>query len=82
MPYKDPERKKEWEKLHRAERSARRRELRQREGAEPELRQNRQIVEVGTSTLLILVGCAILVLALFFYWRDRQNLKPNPTNAT
>src|SRR5215831_4726413 len=28
MPYKDPERKKEWERLHRPERMARRRELR------------------------------------------------------
>ena len=28
MPYKDPERKKEWERLHRAERLARRREVR------------------------------------------------------
>ena len=28
MPYKDPERKKEWERLHRNERLARRRELR------------------------------------------------------
>ena len=28
MPYKDPERKKEWERLHRKERLARRRELR------------------------------------------------------
>jgi len=29
MPYKDPERKKEWERLHRTERLARRREQRQ-----------------------------------------------------
>jgi hypothetical protein len=29
MPYKDPERKKEWERLHRPQRLARRRELRQ-----------------------------------------------------
>ena len=29
MPYKHPERKKEWERIHRAERLARRRELRQ-----------------------------------------------------
>src|SRR5713226_7122102 len=28
MPYKDPERKKEWERLHRSERLTRRRELR------------------------------------------------------
>ena len=29
MPYKDPEQKREWERLHRSERLARRRELRQ-----------------------------------------------------
>jgi len=69
MPYKDPERKKEWERLHRGRRSARRRELRQIEAAEPELRQNPQIVEGGTSGLLILVGCVIFVLALFLYWK-------------
>jgi hypothetical protein len=31
MPYKDPERKKEWERLHRPERLARRREQRERQ---------------------------------------------------
>lgn|SRR5262245_27932343 len=78
MPYKDPERKKEWEKSHRAERSARRRKLRQIEAVEPELRQNPQIVEVGTSALLILIGYVILTLALFFYRRDRQDSETNP----
>jgi hypothetical protein len=34
MPYKDPERKKEWEQLHRTERLARRRELRNVQTAE------------------------------------------------
>lgn len=34
MPYKDPERKKEWERLHRPERLARRRELRRAQAAE------------------------------------------------
>jgi hypothetical protein len=34
MPYKDLERKKEWERLHREERLARRRELRRIEAAE------------------------------------------------
>jgi hypothetical protein len=33
MPYKDPQRKKEWEDQHRAQRLARRRELRQIEAA-------------------------------------------------
>jgi hypothetical protein len=34
MPYKDPERKKEWERLHRTERLARRRELRHAQAVE------------------------------------------------
>ncbi len=34
MPYKDPERKKEWERLHRVERLGRRRELRRIEAAQ------------------------------------------------
>jgi hypothetical protein len=34
MPYKNPERKKEWERLHRPERLARRRELRQGQASE------------------------------------------------
>jgi hypothetical protein len=34
MPYKDPERKKEWERLHRPQRLARRRELRSVEAAQ------------------------------------------------
>jgi hypothetical protein len=34
MPYKDPERKKDWEQLHRAERLARRRELRHGQAVE------------------------------------------------
>jgi hypothetical protein len=35
MPYKDLERKKEWERLHRPQRLARRRELRRVEAAQP-----------------------------------------------
>jgi hypothetical protein len=53
MPYKDPERKKEWERLHRAERLARRRQLRQIEAVEPEPQPNAAKVEVGNSALLI-----------------------------
>jgi hypothetical protein len=35
MPYKDPERKKEWERLHRPQRLARRRELRRVAAVQP-----------------------------------------------
>lgn len=36
MPYKDPERKKEWERRHRLQRLVRRRELRRIKAAQPE----------------------------------------------
>jgi len=38
MPYKDPERKKEWERLHRTERLTRRREQRQAQTVEQAIR--------------------------------------------
>jgi len=119
MPYKDPERKKEWERLHRAERLARRRQLRQIEAVEPQPQLTTAKVETGNSALLMpivaggalaaydpklglaaggltlafaavfkkgwtwwLVGCVILMLGLFFYWNDQQDLEPNPTNAS
>jgi hypothetical protein len=40
MPYKDPEQKREWERLHRPQRLARRRELRRVEAAQPESQRN------------------------------------------
>jgi hypothetical protein len=46
MPYKDPERKKEWERLHRTERLARRRELRHAQTGE----QTTQPVVTGESS--------------------------------
>jgi len=118
MPYRDPERKKEWERLHRAQRLARRRQLRQNETVARPPQPDAAQVEFGSSALLIpivaggalaayspklglaaggltltsaaifkkgwawwLVGCVILALALFFFWRDQQDLKPNPSNA-
>ncbi len=50
MQYKDPERKKEWERLHRPQRLARRRELRRNETVE---RPTRPRTEFGNSALLI-----------------------------
>jgi hypothetical protein len=53
MPYKDVQRKREWERLHRHERLARRRQLRSieaaRKQAEPELRR----VEDSRASLLV-----------------------------
>jgi hypothetical protein len=53
MPYKDPERKKEWERLHRPQRLARRRELRRIEGAQQEPRREIPRADVGISALLV-----------------------------
>ena len=53
MPYKDLERKKEWERLHRAERLARRRQLRQIEADLQEAQPMAPEVEVGAPALLI-----------------------------
>ena len=53
MPYKDPERKKEWERLHRPERLARRRELRRIERATQDTLRMAPKVEVGAAAVLI-----------------------------
>ena len=118
MPYKDPEQKKEWERLNRAGRLARRRQLRQIEAVEHQPQPTETKVEFGNSALLIpiiaggalaaynpklglalggltlassaifkkgwswwLVGWVILVLALFFYWKDQQDSETNLTKT-
>jgi len=53
MPYKDPERKKEWERLHRPERLARRRELRRSEATQPATRPDATTTEHNVATFLI-----------------------------
>ncbi len=56
MPYKDPARKKEWERLHRPERLARRRELRQQEVVEISAPEATVPTLDGDSALLPMVG--------------------------
>src|SRR5262245_22560047 len=53
MPYKDPERKKEWERLHRPERLARRRELRRIEATQPATRPDATTTEHNVAGLQI-----------------------------
>ena len=53
MPYKDPERKRQWERLHRSKRIARRRELRQAEAAREDARPDVPRLQVGASSLLL-----------------------------
>lgn len=53
MPYKDLERKKEWERLHRPERRARRRELRRMAGTQPVTRPKTSGNEYNVAGFLI-----------------------------
>ncbi len=54
MPYKDPERKKEWERLHRPQRLERRRELRRVHTGEQTTRPD--VPQVGGGFLLPLIA--------------------------
>jgi cell division protein FtsW (lipid II flippase) len=56
MPYKDPARKKEWERFHRPERLARRRELREREVSNMPDPEATLPTHDGVSAFLPLVG--------------------------
>jgi hypothetical protein len=53
MPYKDAEQKREWERLHRTERRARRRELRREQAVRDEPRPEGQSLLGGASSLLL-----------------------------
>jgi len=53
MPYKDPERKKEWERLHRPQRQARRRELRQTADSQQATRPDATQINGSPAGLLI-----------------------------
>ena len=53
MPYKDPEQKKQWERLHRSERLARRRELRRAEVAREGAQLEPQRLQSGAGGLLL-----------------------------
>ena len=51
MPYKDPERKRQWERLHRSGRLARRRELRQAEAAREAAQTDAARLQTGAGSL-------------------------------
>lgn len=53
MPYKNPEQKKEWERLHRPQRLKRRRELRRIEAAQQETRPEEPSTQHGGFGFLI-----------------------------
>jgi hypothetical protein len=56
MPYKNPERKKEWERLHRPQRLERRRELRRVQAVEQTPRPRTNMKTSGTGFLVSLVA--------------------------
>jgi len=109
MPFKDPERKKEWERRHRLERLTRRRELRRIQSAQQATRSEairtghggglflvpliaggalaacspKIGMAAGGGTLAVaaifkkgwawwVVGCGTLLVALLFYFTDRD----------
>jgi hypothetical protein len=53
MPYKDPERKRQGERIHRSERLARRRELRQAEAARTDAQPDALRLQIEASSLLL-----------------------------
>jgi hypothetical protein len=63
MPYKEPERKRQWERLHRSGRLTRRRELRQAEAAKEAAQPDAARLQTGTGSLLfpIAAGSALAV---------------------
>jgi hypothetical protein len=88
MPYKDVEQKREWERLHRKERRARRRELRREEAAWEEPRPEAQSLFGGASSLLLpfaaggalaaynpklAIGAGGLTLAVAIFYRKDLN---------
>jgi hypothetical protein len=63
LPYKDSEQKREWERLHRSKRIARRRALRQAEVARLEAYPEASRPQVGTGGLLLPVGIGVTLAA-------------------
>ena len=77
MPYRDPEGKREWELRHRAERLARRRELRRIEAAQP---TQPKVDTDGAGVLLIplLAGGAVLRNYCAQFW-SLTDLRDKPS---
>jgi hypothetical protein len=63
MPYKDPEQKKRWERLHHFKRLARRRELRQVEAGREEPQSEPRRLQGGASGLLLPLAAGSVLAA-------------------
>ena len=87
MPYKDPQRKREWEQQHHRRRVTRRRELRRVQAARKAAQSAPQTAEMGAGGLTLLLaalyrkgwiwwvmGTIILVIGLSFR-RNKKNEK-------
>jgi hypothetical protein len=78
MPYKDPERKRQWEQEHREERNARRRKSISKSAPDlsrdDELTLNSTPVQAPTAlnlTVGIVMGLSLLLIVLCARWRFR-----------
>ena len=76
MPYKDPERKRQWEREHREERNARRRRFSSNDLSEPSAidaplpdRDSTQAPLSSVSVATGVMGLALLLTVLVLLWR-------------
>jgi LPXTG-motif cell wall-anchored protein len=87
MPYKDPERKRQWEREHREERNAMRRTRslpvvpgRPRETAMPDL-ITEQKADTGSNVIAALAVGMFLLALLFAAWRSRRKVAEPSVHA-
>jgi LPXTG-motif cell wall-anchored protein len=87
MPYKDPERKPQWEREHREERNAMRRTRslpvvpgRPRETAMPDL-ITEQKADTGSNVIAALAVGMFLLALLFAAWRSRRKVSEPSVHA-
>lgn len=73
MPYKNPERKRQWEREHREERNARRRTA---PGAQVIYAPANQKSENLDTIAGLVLGLVFVLIALFAAWRSGRALEP------
>jgi len=85
MPYKDPTRKREWELRHRAQRLARRRELRRIESASKQAQPVIARVEIDERSLLLwflIIGAFLALTILGLQRRPAPNVNVSSAPKT
>jgi hypothetical protein len=81
MPYKDPERKRQWEKEHREERNARRRKSTSNYSSEPPgIDPNSAQAPLTGMSVAIggIMGFVFLLTAIILMWRFGSSADPAP----